>query len=263
VSGAGPAPPGGGTSRTRLGFFAVAAAGTAAALGVAFAGLPAFGSHLSAYAALLDRLSVPARHATDAITAVSFDFRGVDTLFEEFVLFASVTGISVLLRPLANEIRGLPEDEAPDRRIPAPSPTVGLFGVLLSPTLVLFGVETVTHGQISPGGGFQGGVVLASALFVIYLVTDYRTVERYQPGALIEGAEGVGAGGYVLVGVVGLLAGAAYLTNVVPLGHPGNVVSAGTIPILNAVVGVEVAGGFVLLVSEFLDQLAVIRGQHP
>jgi multicomponent Na+:H+ antiporter subunit B len=249
-------PPG---RRVRYAFFALAAIGMAVALGVAFAGLPTFGSTTSASAALLNRLSVPVRNATDAVAAVSFDFRGFDTLFEEFILFAAVAGASILLRPLAEEIRALPEDTAPDRRVPPPSPTVGLFGVLLAPTLVLFGVETVTHGQISPGGGFQGGVILASAVFVVYLVTDYSTAARYQPGALMEASEGVGAGGYVFVGLLGLFAGVAFMTNVVPLGRPGNVVSGGTIPILNAVVGVEVAGGFVLLVSEFLDQMTVVR----
>ncbi|MGH9171647.1 MAG: MnhB domain-containing protein [Acidimicrobiales bacterium] len=239
--------------------FAVGASGLCAALGVAFAGLPAFGSHTSRYAALINGLAVPERHATDAVAAVSFDYRGIDTLFEEFILFAAVAGVSVLLRPLADEVRGLPEDQASDRRVPAPSPTVGMLGVLLSPLLVLFGLETVTHGQISPGGGFQGGVILASALFVVYLVTDASTVERFKPRPVVELSEGAGAGGYVLVGLAALAAGSAYLANVIPLGRPGNLISGGTIPVLNAVVGLEVAAGFVMLVSEFLDQTAVIR----
>ena len=247
--------------RGRLVLFALGAAGLAATLGAGFAAMPSFGGPISAYAALLNHLAPLQRRVTDVVSAVTFDYRGIDTLFEEFILFSAVAGVSILLRPLADEIRDRPEEEAPDRRIPAPSPTVGLFGVLFSPTLVMFGIETITHGQISPGGGFQGGVILASALFVVYIVTDYSSVERYRPNALTEASEGVGAAGYVVVGVVGLLAGAVYLTNVVPLGQPGNVLSGGTIPILNAVVGIEVAGGFVLLVSEFLDQLAVIRGR--
>ena len=39
----------------------------------------------------------------------------------------------------------------------------------------------------------------------------------------------------------------------------GSLVAAGTIPLLSVAVGLEVAGGFVLLLSEFLDQLLVIR----
>lgn len=246
--------------RTRLWVFAVAAAGLAVALGIGFAGLPHFGAPASAYARLLNTLSVPQRHATDVVSAVSFDYRGIDTLFEEFILFVAVAGISILLRPLGNEIRRMPEDEAPDRRIPPPSPAVGLLGVVLSPLLVVAGLETLTHGQVSPGGGFQGGVVLASALFVVYLATSYSAVDRFEPGSLLEAADGVGAGGYVAVGLLGLLGGSAYLANVVGLGQPGNLVSGGTLPILNAVVGLEVAGGFVLLAKEFLDQTAVIRG---
>ena len=119
----------------------------------------------------------------------------------------------------------MPDDEAPDRRIPPPSPTVGFLAVLIAPLLVVVGLETVTHGQVSPGGGFQGGVVLASAIYVIYLATSYTNVERFEPGTLVEAADGVGAGGYVFIGVLGLLGGVAYLTNVVGLGRPGNLIS--------------------------------------
>jgi multicomponent Na+:H+ antiporter subunit B len=248
------------TRRARLMLFAVAAAGLSVAMVVGFAGLRSFGAPVSAYAGVLNALSVPQRHATDVVSAVSFDYRGIDTLFEEFILFAAVTGISILLRPLANETRHLPEDEAPDRHIPPPSPTVGLLAVVVSPLLVVVGLETVTHGQISPGGGFQGGVVLASALFVVYLATSYARVERFEAGGLVEGAEGLGAAGYVVVGALALIGGSAYLTDVIGLGQAGNLISGGTLPVINAVVGVEVAAGFVLLVKEFLDQTAVIRG---
>ncbi|MCU4182777.1 hypothetical protein K6U06_00250 [Acidiferrimicrobium sp. IK] len=247
------------TDRTRLRVFLVAAAGLAVALGVGLAGLPRFGSPASTYADVINALAVPLRRSTDAVSAVTLDFRGIDTLFEEFILFAAVAGVSILLRPLSDEIGEMPEDQAPDRRVPPPSPAVGLLGTILAPLLVVAGLETVTHGQVSPGGGFQGGVVLASALFVVYLATSYSRAERFQPGGLLEASDGAGAGGYVIVGVVGLLAGAAFLSNTVSLGQPGNLISGGTIPILNAVVAVEVAGGFVLLAKEFLDQTAVIR----
>jgi multicomponent Na+:H+ antiporter subunit B len=239
--------------------FAVASVGLAVALAVGLGGVHGFGAPASAYARLLNSLSVPQRHATDVVSAISFDYRGVDTLFEEFILFVAVAGVSVLLRPLGDEGRRVPEDEAPGRRIPPPSPTVGLLAVLVAPLLLVVGLETVTHGQVSPGGGFQGGVVVASAVYVIYLATGYNNVERFQPGTLIEAADGLGAGGYVFIGVLGLLDGAAYLSNVVGLGHPGNLISGGTLPLLNAVVGLEVTGGFVLLAKEFLDQTEVVR----
>ena len=245
--------------RARLAFFAVAAAGLAVTLAVGLAGLPPFGSQLTAYARMLNELASPQRHVTDVVSAITFDYRGIDTLFEEFILLAAVAGISVLLRPLSDESRQLPEDKAPNRKIPPPSPAVWLLAVLLSSLLTLIGLETITHGVLTPGGGFQAGVILASAIYVIYLGTNYATVERFQPDPLLEASDGVGAFGYVAIGLLGLLAGDVFLSNVVGLGVTGNLIAGGTIPLLNLVVGVEVAGGFAILASEFLDQTAVIR----
>jgi multicomponent Na+:H+ antiporter subunit B len=154
--------------RARLALFAVAAAALAVTLGVGLAGLPSFGSQLTAYARMLNDLAPRQRHVTDVVSAITFDYRGIDTLFEEFILLAAVAGISVLLRPFSDEARELPEDKAPDRRIPPPSPAVWLLAVVLSSLLVLAGLETVTHGVLTPGGGFQAGVILASALYVVY-----------------------------------------------------------------------------------------------
>jgi multicomponent Na+:H+ antiporter subunit B len=71
----------------------------------------------------------------------------------------------------------------------------------------------------------------------------------------MELAHSVGAGGYVLVGLAGLVAGLAYLTNqILPLGTAGQLTSAGFIPVINALVGLEVAGAFVLVISEFVHQ---------
>jgi len=135
---------------------------------------------------------------------------------------AAVAGISVLLRPLSDETRELPEDKAPDRAIPPPSPAVWLLAVLLSSLLALIGLETITHGVLTPGGGFQAGVILASALLrSVYLGTNYATIERFQPDALLEASDGVGAFGYVVIGLLGLLAGDVFLTNVVSLGVTG------------------------------------------
>ena len=245
--------------RARLMLFAVAAAGLAVTLGVGLAGLPSFGGQVTAYARMLNEMAPRQRHVTDVVSAITFDYRGIDTLFEEFILLAAVAGISVLLRPLSDEIRQLPQDNAPERSIPPPSPAVWLLAVFLGSLLVLTGLETVTHGTLTPGGGFQGGVVLASALYVIYLGTNYVTVERFQPDALLEASDGMGASGYILIGLLGLLAGTDFLSNVVGLGVTGNLISGGTISLLNLVVGLEVAGGFAILASEFLDQTAVIR----
>lgn len=248
------------TERARMAVFLPAAVGLAVVLAVGLGGLSGFGDRVAAYGEHFIRVTVAERHTTDIVSAITFDYRGIDTLFEEYMLFAAVTGVSVLLRPLADERRRAPADQAPGRRIPPPSPTVGLLGVLLCVVLVTFALATVTHGQVSPGGGFQAGVVAASAVFVVYLATDYRSVDRFRPGLLLEATEGIGALGYLAVGVAGLASGGALLRNVLPLGTAGSLWSGGTIFVLNLTVGVEVAGAFVLVVSELLDQTEVVRG---
>ena len=71
---------------------------------------------------------------------------------------------------------------------------------------------------------------------------------------MASGREGTSSSGFSVCSK-----GSPYLSNVVGLGHPGNLISGGTLPLLNAVVGLEVAGGFVLLAKEFLDQTEVVR----
>jgi multicomponent Na+:H+ antiporter subunit B len=74
----------------------------------------------------------------------------------------------------------------------------------------------------------------------------------------IDQAEALGAGGYVVVGLFGLVASGAFLANALPFGVAGTLLSAGTIPVINLAVGLEVAAGFTLLLSEFLEQTLVL-----
>ena len=87
----------------RLTLFAVAACGLAAVLFVGFHRLPHFGHAHELYGALANRTEPTLRHATDVVTALNFDLRAFDTLGEEFILFASVSGVALLLRQLRDE----------------------------------------------------------------------------------------------------------------------------------------------------------------
>jgi multicomponent Na+:H+ antiporter subunit B len=135
----------------------------------------------------------------------------------------------------------------------------GLGAALVGPVLLL-GVYIVFHGQLTPGGGFQGGVVLAAALLLVYAAGQLVALERVRPVDLVEVAEVVGAAAYVLVAVGGLVFAAATMENFLPLGTKGSLLSGGTIPILNLAVGLEVAGGVTLILTEFLDQALLHHG---
>ncbi len=251
------------SARGRLAIFALGAVILAVFLLRGVGGLPAFGHTAGLYGAILNRVAVPQRHVTDVVTAVNFDYRGIDTVGEEFILFAAVAGVALLLRAERDEV----EEEAPrrvvdlDRETRSSDAVRALCLVLVAPT-VLFGLYVVTHGQLTPGGGFQGGVVLATAPLLIYLAGEYGTLRALSPTAGVDLLGALGAGGFVAVGVIGLIAGGVYLQNVVPLGPVGTVYSAGTIPLINLAVGLEVGSGFLLMLSEFLAQTLRIRARR-
>ena len=100
----------------------------AVTLSAGLAGLPSFGGQLTAYARMLNGLAQQQRHVTDVVSAITFDYRGIDTLFEEFILLGAVAGISVLLRPLSDETRAAPRGQGAGPAIPPPSPAVSAAG---------------------------------------------------------------------------------------------------------------------------------------
>ncbi len=62
-------------------------------------------------------MSIPERQTTAVVSAINFDYRGFDTLGEEFILFAAVIGVASLLRGLRGERHGRPDDQARGRRV--------------------------------------------------------------------------------------------------------------------------------------------------
>ncbi|HSC50180.1 MAG TPA: hydrogen gas-evolving membrane-bound hydrogenase subunit E [Gaiellaceae bacterium] len=239
-------------SRTvRLGLFAASAAGLAALLLWGVAGLPDFGHYAGPYGYVLNAVAPDERHVTNVVTAVVFDYRGFDTLGEEFILFSAAMGVALLLRDVREE------QEPPEHAIR--SDAVRLVGIAFVPVLVALGLYVVAHGFITPGGGFQGGVVLASAFVVIWLAGEYRAFRRVTPTPAVDLVKGSGAGGYVVVGLAALLLGNAFLHNFGPLGTAGTLASGGSALLLNLASALEVAAAFVLIFTEFGEELLNAR----
>ncbi len=241
-------------------------AGFALVLAAGFAGLPPSGRARSPVADEIVRTAAPERHALDAVASITFDQRGFDTLGEELILFSSILGVAVLLRRSRHQIErlhrergehaeeGRTDDRVPGRAPPETSSAVRILGAGLAGPCVVFAAYLVTHGQLSPGGGFQGGVVAATAPLVVYLSAEAAVFTRIAPRALAEVVEAVGVGGYGAVGVAGLAVAGVFLENVLPLGEMGDVLSSGTIFALNGLVGLAVATGFVVLLAAFLEE---------
>jgi multicomponent Na+:H+ antiporter subunit B len=243
------------TRRARLVLGLGSLAGLAALLVWAVGGLPDLGHPRGPYADLAPRVMLDERHVTNAVTGVTFDLRGFDTLGEEFILFAAALGASVLLRAQRTEdgVEQATADE--ETRGAGTSDALGALGAVLVGPVLLLGIYIVVHGALTPGGGFQGGVVLAGALLLVYAAGQVAAVHRVRPVALVEVADALGAGAYVLVALAGLVFGVAVMDNVLPFGTSGSLLSGGIVPVLSVAVGVEVTAGVTLILSEFVDQM--------
>ncbi len=224
-------------------------------------GLHGSGEREGAVADTIARVAVPERHATNVVTAVTLDYRGFDTLGEEMILFTAALGLVMLLREQRDERREeTDEDRSPTRHAPATSSALSVFSLALVGPAVLLGLYIVAHGALTPGGGFQGGVILASSLLLVYLAGKYLVLRELTPIPALEAGEATGAAAFALIGLGGLIASAAYLQNFLPLGTPKTILSGGTMPLLYIAVGLEVAGAFTLAFLEFLDQTLLVRG---
>jgi multicomponent Na+:H+ antiporter subunit B len=231
----------------RLVVFAIGGVGLAVLLGFALFGMPAFGGDLHSYrdAAVAAAL---ARQAPNVVTSINFDQRGLDTFGEEAILFASVIGAVTLLRPGKDERRRKPPDAG--RVLHA----TRLAGYVFLPVTVVLGADVVVHGHLTPGGGFQGGVILATGLHLLYVAGSYPALRRLRRLRWYEYGESAGMAAVVALGVAGLATGAGFLANVLPKGVSGALVSAGTVPLFSVAIGIEVASGMVVLLAGFLEQ---------
>jgi multicomponent Na+:H+ antiporter subunit B len=242
----------------RLTVFAVGGLGLAALLAWGLAGLPSFGDFDGAYGQLLAHLAVPERHATSSVAVSTFDFRGVDTLGEEFILFAAAVGVLVLLRA-HREADALAAEPTQSHLPTSRSRSIRALTTALAAPVLVFGIYIVTHGHLTPGGGFQGGVVLMTAILLLYLGGTNLRPGRLRPLGAMELAESTGAAGFVLIGIGGAVIAGAFLQNFIGFGKVGNLISGGVIPLLNISVGLEVMGAILVVCGELLDQRLLER----
>ena len=136
------------------------------------------------------------------VTAVLADYRGFDTMFETTVIFSAGLVCFILLRILGRKepetrhyrhvLTGVTVRIKEGRKIPVsddferiddlwtpPDLIIKTGCRLMIPFLQLFALYVIAHGHYSPGGGFQGGVILGASIIVLAISHDLRTaVER-------------------------------------------------------------------------------------
>jgi multicomponent Na+:H+ antiporter subunit B len=178
--------------------------------------------------------------APNLVTSVIVTYRGLDTLGEVAVLFAATAAVGLLL---SSKESGGPDVGVPDRRASEILETGGGF---LFPLILLFGTYIFLHGHLTPGGGFQGGVVIATG-FLLLLLSNRLDELHHGVMAWVESLSGFL---YISVGLAGLVWAAGFLDpRFLPLGEYGRLASAGAIPVIYSLVGLKVGAELVGIID--------------
>lgn len=131
---------------------------------------------------------------------------------------------------------------------------------ILFPFTMIFGLYVIAHGHLTPGGGFQGGAVVASACAMLLVAYGSRWVFMRVKEKRLAAFESMGAIGFITVALMGLvfstvffgnfLAGSGLLFGTTPA--TGSTLAdfntGGVLPLMNFAVGVKVIAGLFVIV---------------
>ena len=139
-------------------------------------------------------------HVPNLVTAVLADYRGFDTMFETAVIFCAGIACFLLLRdfsgPKERYYRHIPTGAILHVKNPAKKIAVGkefeymdtdwvppdlimkTIARVTVPFIQIYALYVVAHGDFSPGGGFQGGVIFGASLILIAISYNLKTLVK-------------------------------------------------------------------------------------
>lgn len=180
--------------------------------------------------------------ATNIVTSVVVGYRAFDTLGEVTVLFLAAIGLGAVLATLKDKSRAVIEDAS----------LILITGCkFLFPLILLFGAYVFIHGHLTPGGGFQGGAVVASGFLLAYLGCRGDRISKV--GSAIF--ESLGGLTFVVIGMIGLAIGSRYfLSNFLPKSQLNTLFSAGIIPIIYIAIGFKVGSELSGIIDQMMEE---------
>ncbi len=119
---------------------------------------------------------------------------------------------------------------------------------LLSGIIFLYGIYIITHGHLTPGGGFAGGAIIAGAYILLILAfgSDTIKLKNIEKGSSLT--ESLAIFIVLLLAVLAFFLGSKiFFANYLPKGQLGEIISAGVIPLYNIFIGIEVAAAIITI----------------
>ena len=115
---------------------------------------------------------------------------------------------------------------------------------LVFPLTMVYMCYIILHGHLSPGGGFQGGVLVVGVILMLYFANGFQATAEAVSFNTLHEAEGVASVAYVALALMGIAAGAQFCENILyRQGNIGDLYSSGTIFWMNLTVGIKVITG--------------------
>jgi len=178
--------------------------------------------------------------AANLVTAIVVTYRGLDTLGEVSILFlaAAIIGFVLSLSSSNNE----------DRKFRKASEILKTTSVVLVPIIFVFGAYVFINGHLTPGGGFQGGAIIASGVLLLFLADPKRKINH----KLIQWVEAISGLSFILLGIAGFVLAGGFLDNsFLSLGKLGTLFSAGAVPIIYIAVGLKVGAELTSIITNY------------
>jgi len=179
--------------------------------------------------------------AVNIVTSVVVNYRGFDTLGEVTVLFIAAIGLGAVLTASRREKM---------RKTEPASLVLYTACRLLFPLILIFGAYIFIHGHLTPGGGFQGGAIIASGFLLIYLGCRERRISRIASNLV----ESLGGLIFVVIGLLGLVFGGYFLLNFLPMGTANALFSSGIIPIIYIAIGFKVGSELTGIIDNLIEE---------
>ncbi len=191
--------------------------------------------------------NIEAVNAVNLVSAVVVTYRGLDTLGEVTILFLTAAIIGFFLKGrLSNQT---------EHKFRKSGDILITSSQILVPVMILFGIYVIINGHLTPGGGFQGGAIIASAV-VLAMLADPTMKFNHKLFTILESISGLS---FVLIGVAGMILAGGFLDNrIISVGKFGNLISAGAIPLLYIFIGLKVGSEL----SNILGSLKETQGSR-
>ena len=170
----------------------------------------------------------------NTVAGMILDYRAFDTLGESFVLFTAMCAVTMLMNaPGKRRVRKLDYEVLDYYQ----DPIIRTVCKLVIPIILMFGIYILLNGHLSPGGGFSGGAIMASALIIYALVWGGERASRAIPAKALRIIVLCALGFYACSKTYSFFTGANHLHSIISPGTPGRILSAGLILPLNVAVG--------------------------